>query len=300
MVKSRNTAKAKGDALESAIQTLEQAILQQSPSYSEDAFRFEAKKIITVAGVRHEIDIWVNVNHGNYYEAIFIFECKNWQEKVSKNDIIVFSEKIKASQAQKGFFVAKSFTSDAKAQAKKDPRIRLLLVRELEYSEVPEAFNHLHVLLQDDQPKAECEIKLAGYDTGHYDVIDVATTELALDGQLLPLQQYLNEWVYEATRIATSRFQSALAPEGVHTLHFEPMTRQFEDGKCMVTGKPVAHIKLSGSVDVRICRAVVESRFEVESRGRVYRKVIKTPLGAFDMSAHELPQNRTSPQQPKV
>jgi hypothetical protein len=65
-----------------------------------------------------------------------VFECKNWQDKVGKNDIIVFSEKVKATNAQRGFFVAKSFTKDAVAQAEKDPRLELLTAAELDPSSV--------------------------------------------------------------------------------------------------------------------------------------------------------------------
>src|SRR5689334_20905416 len=57
------------------------------------------------------------------YTVTFIFECKNWEDAVGKNEIIIFSEKIDAVSAQRGYFVAKSFTRDAEAQALKDPRM---------------------------------------------------------------------------------------------------------------------------------------------------------------------------------
>ncbi len=98
---------------------IETTILKASPALTENRFTIENKKIIVAEGVRHEIDILVSVDLSNGYEATFVFECKNWEEKVGKNEIIVFSEKIKATQAQKGFFVARSFTADAQAQASK-------------------------------------------------------------------------------------------------------------------------------------------------------------------------------------
>ncbi len=105
----------KGNELESVVRSIESAILQSSPNLRESTFKIESKKVATVDGVRHEIDVYVEVDIGKGYTAIFIFECKNWQDAVGKNDIIVFSEKIDALQAQRGFFVAKSFTRYAKA-----------------------------------------------------------------------------------------------------------------------------------------------------------------------------------------
>src|SRR5258708_6316200 len=96
------TPKEKGDALELAVQAIESSILKASPSYQEKTFTIEGQKIVTVADVRHEVDIWVSVDLGEGYTALFIFECKNWEESVGKNEIIVFAEKIRALQAQRG------------------------------------------------------------------------------------------------------------------------------------------------------------------------------------------------------
>ncbi len=76
------TPKEKGDALELAVQPIESSILKASPSYQEKTFTIEGQKIVTVADVRHEVDIWVSVDLGEGYTALFIFECKNWEESV--------------------------------------------------------------------------------------------------------------------------------------------------------------------------------------------------------------------------
>ncbi len=49
----------KGNALEFAVKTVEATILKASPALKENKFLIESKKIITVAGVHHEIDIFV-------------------------------------------------------------------------------------------------------------------------------------------------------------------------------------------------------------------------------------------------
>ena len=130
-----------GDELESTVHLIETAILKRSPSLKENTFKIEAKKIISVEGVRHEIDVYVEVDLGKGYKAIFIFECKNWQGKVGKNDIIIFSEKIDATQAQNGCFIAKSFTKYAMAQAKRDSRVTLIPATEHNADETPVPFD---------------------------------------------------------------------------------------------------------------------------------------------------------------
>src|SRR4051812_9441896 len=101
----------KGRELERAVHAIEAVILESSPALRERPFTIKARKILVVGGVRHEIDIFVTVDVAKGYTATFIFECKNWDAVVvGKNEIIVFSEKIDAATAQRGYFVAKSFT----------------------------------------------------------------------------------------------------------------------------------------------------------------------------------------------
>ena len=108
----------KGDALEAAVAAIERHILGTSPRLSEKTFLIESKKRIFVNGVHHEIDIFVTIDPGGGYKSVFIFECKNWEDAVNKNEIVIFAEKVAAAQAQRGFFVAKSFTKDADAAEK--------------------------------------------------------------------------------------------------------------------------------------------------------------------------------------
>src|SRR3569623_554107 len=94
--------------------------------------KFKAIKVLVQNGVRHEIDVFVTASLAAGYDATFIFECKNWNAKVGKNELIIFSEKVAVSGAQRGFYVAKAFTKDAQAQAKKDSRIKLLTASHFE------------------------------------------------------------------------------------------------------------------------------------------------------------------------
>jgi len=95
------------------------AILLAKPSPREATFVIEPKRIVLVDQVRREIDLFVEIDLGDGCKAISIFECKNWAKNVDKNVVIVFSEKTKALQAQKGYIVPKGFSKHAIAQAKR-------------------------------------------------------------------------------------------------------------------------------------------------------------------------------------
>lgn len=127
---ARTKAQNKGDALEKSVQLLESIILGTNPATKDAIVTIEAKKILVVKGVTHEIDIYIIIDYGRGYKACFIFECKNWTKKVDKNEVIVFSRKIADVGAQTGYFIAKSFTRDAKAVAEQDDRISLLIATE--------------------------------------------------------------------------------------------------------------------------------------------------------------------------
>jgi len=267
----------KGNALEEAVRAIETAIIRSFPGYSESAFRIEGKKYVTVNDVRHEIDIYVTASLGPGYGATFIFECKNWQEKVGKNEIIVFSEKVKASNAQRGFFVAKSFTADAVAQAKQDSRLELLVASELDSSAVivPAGFHSIQL------GKTDGHVLMRGFnsnDRGAAKPVDIATATCVLNGDSIDLGRYINEWLDQARHERCNYFPSGLVDPGEHVLEFNA-ARAFDIGRAVVNGNSVRAMELSGRVHVQVTRAVVVSAFEVESRGRVVTVQIDGPIG---------------------
>jgi hypothetical protein len=211
------TPSAKGNALEDAVRAIETAIIRSFPGYSESAFHIEGKKILAVAGVRHEVDLYVRATLGHGYESVFLFECKNWQEKVGKNELIVFSEKVKAANAQRGFFVAKSFTSDAIAQAALDARLELLLASELDPSAVmvPAGFHAIGVGKTD----ANVSIRLQGAGPATDGApIDLSAAVFELDGQPTDLKAFVDGWVDRSRHARCDHFPSGLAAEGIHVL----------------------------------------------------------------------------------
>ncbi|WP_405199089.1 restriction endonuclease [Christiangramia sp. LLG6405-1] len=119
--------KLDGKSLERATSLIEKHILNHISKSEIGEVKIENNKIIVSEGVKHEIDVYVTVDLKIGTTLIYIFECKNYKKKkVSKNDIIIFEEKVQIYNAQKGYFVAKQFTKDAKNRALQNKKIELL------------------------------------------------------------------------------------------------------------------------------------------------------------------------------
>ncbi len=256
----------KGKDLELAVEAIERAILKASPMYDENTFRLESRKIIVVDGVKHEIDVWVEVEIAKGYDPVFIFECRNREEKVDKNDIIVFSEKIDASRAQRGFFVARHFTKYAKTQAEKDPRIQLLVATELPMDEIPVPFD-FHFVALEDPPHSLIVMRVEGSEGSESADVDIGQAEVLLEGQPVDFSKYVQEWTYAATEERNRTFPSGNLPEGDYDLKAH-MRRMFGTGELFVDGPPIAYMDLGVEYKLRIIRPRLVSHFEVETRGR--------------------------------
>jgi hypothetical protein len=121
-----NKNKEKGNALEKAVKLIQETILKSDPKFAGTEFTIETNVVKIISGVRHEMDVLVKTHPSSQYEATWIFECKNWNEPVGKNEVIIFSEKIKVLGASRGFLVAKNLTKDAEAQVKLDNRLEVI------------------------------------------------------------------------------------------------------------------------------------------------------------------------------
>jgi hypothetical protein len=259
---------AKGRALENAVHAIEAVILASSPALREQPFTIEARKIITVGGVHHEIDIFVTVEVAKGYTATFIFECKNWQAAVGKNEIIVFSEKIDATSAQRGYFVAKSFTKDAEARALKDPRVTLLTATEHDPATtiLPDLFH----ITAPATVKSSTTFRALGAAGTNMAPITVPGTKVRLYGNEVLLSDYLTAWTQEVYQDPLLGFATAHLPEGAY-----PMTvsaeRSFGAGECAINGQEMEHVRLDAEFGVHIMRPPVISHYEVATRGRAVR-----------------------------
>jgi hypothetical protein len=258
----------KGRELEIAVEAIEAVILESSPSLLGQPFQIERRKRINVGDVHHEIDIFVQVGAAKGYESTFIFECKNWEAPVGKNEIIVFSEKIDAAVAQRGYIVAKGFTKDAFAQAAKDPRITTLYAIEHDAANTapPDGF-HITV---DASAKPATIFRVRGWTGAHSDPIDVNGKMFTLNGKDLLITDYLYSWMKQLYLDRLLCFQTAHLVEGIHPMLADGQ-RSFDPGECVIDGRDIEHVRLFVEFGVQIIRPAVISNFEIATRGRVVR-----------------------------
>ncbi len=259
----------KGNALENAVKAIEQAILQSSPGIEKDTFLIESKKIVIIDGVRHEIDVWVEIDHGKGYKSIFIFECKNWENSVGKNEIIIFSEKIDSVQAQKGFFVAKSFTKYSDAQAKKDKRITLLNATKYSVENIPIPFDfHIIAREKDHGNFVIIERNKNNKRKNKKSKIDIENATCLLNGEPINLEKYLQDWVKNCADQRTNIFPSGTKAEGNYELEASDK-RMFNEGELLIDNKDIEKMELTASFTIRVARPGIVSHYEVETRGRI-------------------------------
>lgn len=274
-------SKKKGDRLEVAVRAVETMILSSAPNLNEGAFLIEAKKVLTVGGVRHEYDLFVTVDAGSGYKSIFVFECKNVADPVGKNDVIVFSEKIGAASAQRGFIVAPAFTRDAVAQAAKDPRIEL--VTTIEHLDL-DVFGLPAFIGWDPEWKTKVYLYQNGRLSNTPDQDHSPSPEVLLCGRAINMNEYLNAWANEA---AQAEFARTAPPEGRPTDTYDGhvmVRREFREGELQVGHLSIGAIELDVSYRFGIARAEAESHFDIAGRGRVITmKPVTTRFGDFQL-----------------
>lgn len=249
----------KGNQLEDAVKAIETVILKESSKFSEDSIKIHGKKILSVNGVKHEIDVYVEVSHAPGYESIFIFECKNWKGKVGKNEIIVFSEKIAVSCASRGYFIAKKFTRDAKAQAKKDPRIMLLTA--YYYTPIGRTkFPNLN-FINTIESRSNVTMLLFGEKTG---VKRVSTQGKKIIEIGVPheAQNFIHDLVENTLNTFAMRY-----PEGTHKLEFSHLY-EYEMGQLFLDSESIRSIEINVVASIEKIVASVISTYDVSSRGR--------------------------------
>jgi hypothetical protein len=267
------SAHEKGDSLENAVRAIERAILSRFPGYSEDTFTIESKKILRVAGVKHEIDVFVMVRHGAGYDSTFIFECRNREEKANKNDIIVFSEKIKATNAQRGFFVARGFTGDAEAQSATDGRLELLRAEQLDPATIDIPFG-LHGV---EVKRRDAHVDVTLNPTPSSWVAAVApSAPFVVRGEPRNFQSYADQWTQEASDGCLNRLVSKHVPAGLHHLAMNE-SRYFRPGEAFFKGRSIVSMQLTGTVAVLKIACSVESAFDITTRGRFIKTKMMFP-----------------------
>ena len=256
----------KGDALENAVHAIETLILRSDPATKDATITIEPKKTVIVDGVKHEIDIYITIDLGHGYKSIFIFECKNWQEAVGKNEIIVFSEKINAVQAQKGFFVAKKFGEYAQAQAKKNKRIELLTVSD-ELALLPPFIYDFHVM-HNTVTDSHIDFRLAPDPNGKGTLTTTNESFVIYNNEGLLLGKFHERMQNVVINETMNKQPTASFSEGIYQYTVsKPIV--FQPNELFVEGYPSIAVDLHMQWNTHIIRPKIISTFDVKTRGRV-------------------------------
>jgi hypothetical protein len=265
----RTMAQKKGDSLEDAVRAIEETILQTAPGFAEGIFRIYNKRVVVTEGVRHEIDIFVAASLPNGYEATFIFECKNWKAVTGKNEVIIFSEKVAATGAMRGFLVAMSFSKDARAQARKDSRISLLLAshnQPVVHVQFPQ-FVHVHIGKTDAHVQVGFESR-DGAITAEQLVVAGKVFRHGDEARLI--EEYMNQWVDQVRHEQVNSQRVGERADGPYAIDLTA-TRTFNSGEASLDNEPVRRLTLAGRAEVTVIRATVLSIYDVSSRGRLLK-----------------------------
>ena len=262
-----DTPQQKGNALEEAVRAIEEMILRSSPNVKEKTYLIESKKLINVGGVRHEIDLFVTFELGPSYNPVYIFECKNWKDAVGKNEIIVFAEKIAAAGAQRGFFVAKSFTADAEAQANKEPRMELVVAAEHDPASTILPFGYQSTFTKPKHVTAT--FGKWGVPPGSKSMkFDLSQAVVTLNGTPLNLLDYMNAWVTEAMNDSMRTFPSGTLVDGIYQRECGS-ERTFAEGSFILNNAAMQTATIAVQFEIYLVRPALKSYFEINGRGRV-------------------------------
>ena len=257
----------KGTSLEKAVEAIERVIVEAVPGYNKKNFRIERRKVVTVGGVKHEFDIWVEVDLGNGYRSVFIFECRNRSEKADKNDIIILSGKAAAVCAQSAFFVARAYTRDARSQAATDPRITLLLARDLPTKDLDDWLTTYNLEFEAINRKSvSITMVVASTAKREKSSISLQGVVATLGGNPLDLAAYNAAWLDAVCDGHTQKLGPDL-PDGCYPAVLEDV-RIYKPGEFVIDNECILKAKIRVELDVYRSSPHILSAFEVAGRGR--------------------------------
>lgn len=264
------TSSEKGKLLEHAVRDLENIILKKNPKLNESQFHIEINKIYKYKGVKHEIDLYVTVKLGDGYDSVFIFECKNRKKKSDKNDITIFSNKIDITSAQKGYFITKTFTSDAKSQAELDDRLELIVATNLE--------NDLTGSLIKSSTRHQFEkivsLSVKGLPRKYFpklSLIEISALSILIEGKRMPFGKYLMDWAQ--IRITKSIASNDRQFENAGTHHRKSKgRRKYASPICLENlNILINELEIEVGYSVEVVYPTIISNFDIASRGRIIR-----------------------------
>jgi hypothetical protein len=259
----------KGRELEEAAAAIEGLILSSYPTLSGKSFLIESRKIVVKSGVRNEIDLFITVDPGGLYEAIFIFECKNWEAKVTKNEVTILSDKIRVTAANRGYLLAREFTKDAVNRAAEESRLELVPASPLPLDSIAFMAEGQYRGMQTQRCDSLSFIQANGERSPSQDWFAVEhDVHIVLDGNRIPPKYFLDL----ATEMLSQEVQKtfAVSPAGDFSRERE-VTLDGYEGRLNVDGASMSGVILKVSELVEVRRPRIQWGFDVQGRGKAVK-----------------------------
>jgi hypothetical protein len=262
---ARNNSQ-KGKDLEKAVMLIQDMILKSDPLLKGSKFTIEANKIVKVKNVHHEIDVLVKTLPGSPYEAVFIFECKNWNRKVDKETVMHLAGKVEELCATRGFLVAHDITKDARAYISNNEKLSFEMCAQDFLN--PVGFDLMHIV--HDVLGVRLFFKLRGVNIeDHPAVLDVVGRPCLLKGISIELDKLIHEEVQKLANVDQERNGNLYKNPGSH--HSECNVEHcFDQNSFRIGEHDIEKLTIHASFMVGVKPGKLVSQFEIKNRGRVY------------------------------
>lgn len=278
---------AKGRDLEQAVKFIQETILESSPNLKGTEFTIDTNVRDRSSGVLHEIDVLVKAHLNTDYEATWIFECKNWSKPVGKNAVIVLAAKVEALRASRGFLVAKSITSEAKAQLDQTKRLEFIRCSDDFLSPLISA-RLIHTVA--DPLPIVLQIKYCGDSLPPPTLPSMNEKQMdcLLNGEPTNFLSYLQPHIDDLVREDMKKNMMKYNHEGAHWGQTS-VQMCFWERELVIGGIGVEYITIPLFFFVKTSHSNIRSKFELEGQGRVYLfEPIEDLYGGRNLEIHML------------
>jgi hypothetical protein len=199
--------------------------------------------------------------------------------------VILFSAKILAARAQRGYIVARTYNEGAVAQTKLDSRVQLLDLRKEEFDRLRAPTFPMIQINESDHSA----VQLFPPDVGKPGrQIDPAKIKLIENGQRVSFAEWLKRWEAELKKERSNRPDTVRLPAGSYTLETSGR-RTFAPVTCSFQGARLDAVEVKMKILIRIERPVFTGSIEVVGRGRVLKLEPFTVAGkAFQLNFVDL------------
>jgi len=257
----------KGRSLERAVRFIQETILKSDPKLQGAKFSIEVNKTVIISGVRHEIDVLIKTLPDSLYESVWIFECKNWDRTVGKNEPIIFTAKVNAICANRGFIVARKISKYAKAQLELDKRLSFVPC----VDDFLSPLNSIELVHAVHEPQTvEVRVKQRGVPpVDPPNVVDwkgktCQVNNVEMDF-LASLKPHIDRTIRRDQKESAEKYQldGTYSDECSELIVFDP--NEFKIGDM-----EVEHMALTVRFKVMVHRRKVVSKFELKDQGQVF------------------------------